>query len=100
MLEQLDHLSETAAKAISNIKFDKVVVWDGQNGKATSGFLQNLGRSLPPMLGMMKDVGGIEMPEFFGKILPDEKKAESADEAAEAETTEASDAKPSKGERS
>ena len=25
------------------------------------------------MLTMMKDVGGIEMPEFFGKILGEEK---------------------------
>jgi flotillin len=72
MLEHMDHLSETAAKAIANIKFDKVVVWDSQNGNSTSGFLQNLGKSLPPMLSMMKDVGGIEMPEFFGKILGDE----------------------------
>jgi flotillin len=79
MLDQLDHLSETAAKAISNIKFDKIVVWDGQNGKSTAGFLQNLGRSLPPMLSMMKDVGGIDMPEFFGKIVGDDKTAESSD---------------------
>src|SRR4029450_13677107 len=27
MLEHMDHLSATAAKAISNIKFDKVIVW-------------------------------------------------------------------------
>ena len=73
MLEHMDKLSETAATAISKIKFDKIVVWDGQQGKATSGFLQNLGQSLPPMLSMMKDVGGIEMPEFFGKILGDKK---------------------------
>ena len=73
MLEHMDKLSETAATAISKIKFDKIVVWDGQQGKATSGFLQNLGKSLPPMLTMMKDVGGIEMPEFFGKILGEEK---------------------------
>jgi flotillin len=79
MLEQLDHLSETAAKAISNIKFDKIVVWDGQNGKATSGFLQNLGRSLPPMLSMMKDVGGIDMPEFFGKLVDDQSKDKAKD---------------------
>ncbi len=72
MLEQLGALSETAATAISKIKFDKVVVWDGQNGKSTSGFLQNLGRSLPPMLSMMKDIGGVEMPEFFGKLVDDQ----------------------------
>src|SRR5690606_35130743 len=29
MLEHLDHLAETAAQAISNIKMDKVVVWGG-----------------------------------------------------------------------
>ena len=84
MLEHMDKLSETAATAISKIKFDKIVVWDGQQGKATSGFLQNLSKSLPPMLTMMKDVGGIEMPEFFGKILGEEKKA--ADGEADAAT--------------
>ncbi|MFK7743143.1 MAG: flotillin family protein [Planctomycetota bacterium] len=82
MLEHMEQLSETAAKAISNIKFDKVVVWDGDQGKSTSGFLQNLSRSLPPMLGMMKDVGGIQMPDFFGKILGDEKAGMDADAAA------------------
>lgn len=82
MLEHMDKLSETAATAISKIKFDKIVVWDGQQGKATSGFLQNLSKSLPPMLTMMKDIGGIEMPEFFGKILSQEK--EDADGDADA----------------
>jgi flotillin len=72
MLEHMDHLSEQASKAISNIKFDKVVVWDsggkdGQGG-ATSNFLSNLAGSLPPMLHMMKDIGGVEMPDFFGKV--------------------------------
>ena len=76
MLEHMEKLAETAAKAIANIKFDKVVVWDSDQGKATSGFLQNLTKSLPPMLTMMKDVGGIEMPEFFGKILGGEQQPE------------------------
>ena len=43
MLEHLDKLSENAAKAISNIKFDKIVVWDPGNGangtSTTAGFL-------------------------------------------------------------
>ncbi|MBL8749536.1 MAG: flotillin family protein [Planctomycetes bacterium] len=71
MLEHLPQMAETAAKAIANVKFDKVVVWDGggQNGKnATAGFLQGLAGSLPPMLQMMKDIGGVEMPPFFGKL--------------------------------
>ncbi len=83
MLEHLDHLSETAAKAISNIKFDKVIVWDGGakgeggEGGATAGFLRSMAGTLPPMLKIMRDVGGIEMPDYFGKILDaDEPKKE------------------------
>jgi len=82
MLEHLDKLSETAATAISNIKFDKVVVWDGGNGNGngggggTAGFLKGLGGALPPMLEIMRDVGGVEMPEFFGKLMEDTKKGE------------------------
>ena len=73
MLEHLDHLSETAAKAISNVKFDKVVVWDGQNGanggNAAANFIRGLGSSIPPVMQIMKDVGGVEMPEYFGKLV-------------------------------
>jgi flotillin len=71
MLEHLPHLAETAAKAISGVKFDKVVVWDGgANGKhATANFLQGLAGSLPPMLQMMKDIGGVEMPAYLGKLV-------------------------------
>ena len=53
MLEHLDNLAETASKAISNIKFDKVIVWEGGqngNGTATTNFLQGMARSLPPMM--------------------------------------------------
>lgn len=76
MLEHLDHLAETSAKAIANIKFDKVVVWDGANsngdgkaGSSTSRFLQSLASSLPPTLQMMRDIGGVEMPEFLGRLV-------------------------------
>ena len=72
MMEHLPQMAETAAKAIANIKFDKVVVWDNganQGGKgATAGFLQGLAGSLPPMLQMMRDIGGVEMPAYFGKL--------------------------------
>ena len=36
MLEHFDHLVEASAKAISNIKFNKVVVWEGNNRNGTS----------------------------------------------------------------
>ncbi len=76
MLEHLDTLAETSAKAISNIKFDKVVVWEngGVNGhNSTSGFLNNMARTLPPMMQVMKDIGGIELPESLLKFADDEK---------------------------
>ena len=68
MLTILDQLTEAAAKAISNIKFDKIIVWDNAQGAATAGFLQNLARSLPPMLQVLKEVGGVEVPEYLAKL--------------------------------
>ena len=57
MLEHFDHLVEASAKAISNIKFDKVVVWEGgaANGQsATANWMHNMARSLPPMMQVLK----------------------------------------------
>ncbi|MCI0650478.1 MAG: flotillin family protein [Planctomycetes bacterium] len=73
MLEHLDHLAETAASAISNVKFDKIVVWDGgaENGGA-AGFVKRMGSMLPPMMNLMKDIGGVQMPEFLGKMVEGE----------------------------
>ncbi len=71
MLEHLDNLAEASAKAISNIKFDKVVVWEngGQNGKSnTASFLHNMARTLPPMMQVLKDIGGVEFPESLIKL--------------------------------
>ena len=84
MLEQLQSLSENAAQAISNIKFDKIVVWDGggQDGKSsTANFLSGLSGALPPMLNMMRDIGGVEMPEFFGKLVDEAVAKKMTDEA-------------------
>jgi flotillin len=76
MLEHMDALAHASAQAISNIKFDKVVVWEngGHNGVGesnTTNFLQSLARSMPPMLQVMKDVGGVEVPEYLAKLQAD-----------------------------
>jgi flotillin len=69
MLEHLDHLAETAAKAISNIKFDKVTVWDSGDGRGgASSFLRNMGGSIPPLMDIMRNIGGVELPDYFGKM--------------------------------
>jgi flotillin len=75
MLEHLDALAQASAQAISNIKFDKVVVWEGGGGangtSNTAAFLKDMARMMPPMLQVMKDVGGVEVPEFLARLTPD-----------------------------
>jgi flotillin len=73
MLEHLDNLAQASAQAISNIKFDKVVVWEngGSNGTGannTSNFLKGLAHTMPPMMQIMKDIGGIEIPEYIARF--------------------------------
>lgn len=72
MLEHLDTLAHTAAQAIANIKFDKVVVWEGGNGNGngsnTAHFLQSMARTLPPMMQIMKDIGGVELPDYLVRL--------------------------------
>src|SRR5947209_286425 len=61
MLEHLDALTQASAQAISQIKFDKVVVWEnGTNGNGanvTSHFLHGLARTMPPIIQVRKDIG-------------------------------------------
>jgi len=77
MLEHVEKLAEMSAKAISNIKFDKVIVWEGANGangngaSNTTSFLQNLVKMMPPMMHVMQDIGGVEPPAYMGKISPE-----------------------------
>lgn len=75
MLEHLDNLAEASSRAISNIKFDKIVVWDSgaQNGRnATADFLSGMAKTLPPMMQVMKDIGGVELPESLVKLGGDD----------------------------
>ncbi|NOY42580.1 MAG: flotillin family protein [Planctomycetes bacterium] len=71
MLEHMESLADSSAKAISNIKFDKIVVWEngGQNGRSnTADFLHKMAGTLPPMMQVMRDIGGVEIPESIAKL--------------------------------
>src|SRR3954471_1016076 len=100
MLEHLDKLAETSAKAISNIKFDKIVVWEngGSNGRSnTADFLHKMAGSLPPMMQVMRDIGGVEIPASLAKLAGSESaKAEGNGHANGAERATAADAVPPK----
>lgn len=83
MLDHFDELVAASAQAISSIKFDKVVVWDGASGgangeTATSSWLRNMAKTLPPMLEVMKEVGGVEFPDVFAKLAGTEQAVEKA----------------------
>jgi flotillin len=101
MLEHLDNLANASAKAISNIKFDKIVVWEGgghgnggngngngngDGSSATSNFLHSMARTLPPMMQVMKDIGGVEMPAYLAKLAAEPEPA-AVGAAPVAETT-------------
>ncbi|MEM8955394.1 MAG: SPFH domain-containing protein [Verrucomicrobiota bacterium] len=71
ILEQLPQLVAEQVKAVSNLKIDKVTVWDGgANGdgkNATSEFISNMVKSLPPLHELTDNVG-VKLPDYLGKI--------------------------------
>ena len=70
IVDKLPQLVETQVKAISNLKIDKVVVWDGganASGQgSTANFLSGLMSSVPPLQSLFK-LAGMELPELLGK---------------------------------
>jgi flotillin len=87
MLEHLDNLAEASSRAISNIKFDKIVVWEngGKNGRSsTADFISGMAKTLPPMMQVMKDIGGVELPESLIRFTEDSPEAREADGSGKA----------------
>lgn len=78
LIEQLPELVAQQVKAISNLKIDKITVWDngrgggGIEGKdgvrgATSDFLAGLIGALPPVHELAKQAG-VELPGALGRV--------------------------------
>jgi flotillin len=71
MIEKLEELVSRQVEAISNLKIDKITVWDSGggsgSGSSTSNFIANLFKSLPP-LQEIADMAGLELPEYLGKV--------------------------------
>jgi flotillin len=70
--DKIDELVKIQVEAISNLKIDKVTVWDsmGGDGKtpATANFLSGMLKSVPPLSEMFK-MAGMEIPQILGKDL-------------------------------
>lgn len=75
MVEQIPMLADSAAKAVQNIKFDKVVVWDGGHANGApggaAGFVQNIAHAVPPIMQVLKDVAGVDLPPMLGTMPSD-----------------------------
>jgi flotillin len=71
MIEKLSEIVQAQVAAISNLKIDKITVWDSgsHNGgsNTTADFLSGFIKSLPP-LQEIAAMAGVELPEFLGRI--------------------------------
>lgn len=68
IVDKLDTVVEAQARAISNIEFGKVVVYDGGNGNAVGNFLGGLTHALPSLHELAK-MAGVELPSYLGKLM-------------------------------
>lgn len=77
--DKLQDLMQIQVDAIKNIKIDKVTVWDNMNGKdgkpTTANFLAGMMSAVPPMNEIFKQAG-MELPNYLGKEISEEKKSE------------------------
>jgi flotillin len=81
LIEKMEELVGKQVEAISNLKIDKITVWDSGGsggGSTTSDFIANLVRSFPP-LHELSEMVGIELPEFLGRVSRPVETAPSAD---------------------
>ena len=71
MVEKMPELVREQVKAISNLKIDKVTVWDSGQGadgeSSTAGFLRGLIGALPPMHELAEQAG-IDLPQVLGSV--------------------------------
>ena len=47
------------------------MVWDGGNGSgknATADFIRGVAHSVPPTLDILKDIGGVDIPQYIGSL--------------------------------
>lgn len=74
MIEKLEQIVARQAQAISNLKIDKVTVWDGAGGEgkgsSTANFVSSLVKSLPPLQDVAS-MAGVELPSYLGKVKPE-----------------------------
>ena len=70
MVEKIEDIVARQVEAISNMKIDKITVWDSAGsgeGGSTANFVSSLIHSLPPVHEVAK-MAGVELPEYLGSL--------------------------------
>ncbi len=70
MVEKIEDIVAHQVEAISNLKIDKITVWDsaGGNGEgSTANFVSSLIHSLPPVHDVAK-MAGVDLPDYLGSM--------------------------------
>ena len=67
IVDKIDAIVSAQATAISNIEFEKVVVYDGGKGNAVGDFLGGLTHALPSLHELAK-MAGVELPDYLGQL--------------------------------
>ena len=71
MVEKIEGIVASQVEAISNLKIDKITVWDsagGGNGEgSTANFVSSLIHSLPPVHDVAK-MAGVDLPDYLGSM--------------------------------
>lgn len=72
LVEKLEEIVEMQVAAISNLKIDKITVWDsggnGEGGSSTANFISGLFKSLPPLQDI-STMAGLELPDYLGNVI-------------------------------
>ena len=75
MVEKIEEIVGKQVEAISNLKIDKITVWDSagggnSEGSSTANFVSSLIHSLPPVHDVAK-MAGVDLPDYLGKVSED-----------------------------
>ena len=71
MVEKIEEIVARQVEAISNLKIDKITVWDsagsGNGEGSTANFVSSLIHSLPPVHDVAK-MAGVDLPNYLGSM--------------------------------
>jgi len=71
MVEKIEQIVARQVEAISNLKIDKITVWDsagsGNGEGSTANFVSSLIHSLPPVHDVAK-MAGVDLPAYLGSM--------------------------------